>query len=140
MIRWSPAAVRWLARHPADRVERLSALLEIEDRQLRRRFATQLGYGPKSLQRVLRLQRLLALAGRRPKPSVLAALAAGAGYADQPPMTRELCELTGRTPSALLASPLSTLQMSDLFKTAADATARFPRIEPTRGEEPWNSG
>jgi hypothetical protein len=55
-------------------------------------------------------------------------------------MTRELGELTGRTPSALLANPQSTLEMSDLFKTAIDAAPTFSTVEGRiRGEEPWNS-
>ncbi len=99
------AAVRWLARHPAGRVERLSGLLDIGSRQLRRRFRASVGYGPKTLQRVLRLQRLLALAGRGPERPALAALAAEAGYADQAHMTRELGELAGRVPSAPVARP-----------------------------------
>jgi AraC-like DNA-binding protein len=123
------AAVRWLARHPGGRVERLGALLGIGDRQLRRRFRASVGYGPKTLQRVLRLQRLLALAGRGPERPALAALAAAAGYADQAHMTRELGALTERTPGALLGDPQSTLLMSDLFKTAVAAPPTFPRVE-----------
>ena len=115
------AAVGWLARHPGGPVERLSALLEIGSRQLRRRFRASVGYGPKTLQRVLRLQRVLTLAGGGAGSQRLAALAADAGYADQAHMTRELGALTGRVPSALLANPGSTLAMSDLFKTTADA-------------------
>ncbi len=117
------AAVRWLARHPGGPVERLSELLDIGSRQLRRRFRASVGYGPKTLQRVLRLQRVLALAGRGAGARGLAALAADAGYADQAHMTRELAALTGRVPTALLANPGSTLAMSDLFKTMADAAA-----------------
>jgi AraC-like DNA-binding protein len=115
------AAVGWLARHPGDPVERLSALLDIGSRQLRRRFRASVGYGPKTLQRVLRLQRVLTLAGGGARSLRLAALAAEAGYADQAHMTRELGALTARVPTALLAKPGSTLAMSDLFKTPADA-------------------
>jgi AraC-like DNA-binding protein len=116
------AAVRWLARHPAGRVERLSELLDIGSRQLRRRLRASVGYGPKTLQRVLRLQWLLALAGRDPERPALAALAAEAGYADQAHMTRELGELAGRAPTALLRNPRSTIEMSDFFKTGHAAT------------------
>ncbi len=134
------AAVRWLARHPGGRIERLGARLGVSDRQLRRRFRANVGYGPKTLQRVLRLQRLLTLAGRRPPRPALAALAAAAGYADQAHMTRELGALTERTPGALLGDPHSTLSMSDLFKTAHAAMPRFPGIERSiRGEQPWSS-
>jgi transcriptional regulator GlxA family with amidase domain len=72
---------------------------------------------------VLRLQRVLALAGRSAPPdAALAALAAAAGYADQAHMSRELQALAGQSPRALLRHGRSTLEVSDLFKTA-DARA-----------------
>jgi hypothetical protein len=61
------AATLWLARHPAGRIADLCRLLEVGERRLRRRFAAAIGYGPKTFQRVLRLQRVLALAGRLPR-------------------------------------------------------------------------
>jgi AraC-like DNA-binding protein len=48
---------------PGARVADLGAELGISERQLRRRFADAVGYGPKTLARVLRFQRFLALAG-----------------------------------------------------------------------------
>jgi AraC-like DNA-binding protein len=116
------AATCWLARHPEGRVADLARLLEVSERRLHRRFTAAVGYGPKTLQRVLRLQRLLALAGRSPGAS-LAALAAEAGYADQAHMSRELRRLTGRSPGALLRGCASTLELSDLFKTEAGPAA-----------------
>jgi AraC-like DNA-binding protein len=71
------------------------------ERQLRRRFHDAVGYGPKTLQRVLRLRRFLALAGAGAE---LARAAPEAGYADQPHLTRECAELAGLPPAALLAS------------------------------------
>jgi AraC-like DNA-binding protein len=112
------AATRWLARHPEGRVADLARLLEVGERRLRRRFVAAVGYGPKTLQRVLRLQRLLALAGGS-RGASLATLAAEAGYADQAHMSRELRLLTGRSPGALLSGSASTLELSDLFKTEA---------------------
>jgi AraC-like DNA-binding protein len=112
------AATCWLARHPARRIEDLAGLLETSPRQLHRRFVAAVGYGPKTFQRVLRLQRVLALAARSRHQS-LAALAAEAGYADQAHMSRELRALTGHSPRALLQGAQSTLALSDLFKTEA---------------------
>jgi AraC-like DNA-binding protein len=112
------AAIRWLARHPAGRIEDLAGFLATSPRQLHRRFVATVGYGPKTFARVLRLQRVLALAARS-RQAGLAALAAEAGYADQPHMSRELRSLTGQTPSALLEGAQSTLALSDLFKTEA---------------------
>jgi AraC-like DNA-binding protein len=116
------AATLWLARHPAGRIADLCRLLEVGERRLRRRFAAAVGYGPKTFQRVLRLQRVLAQAGRLPGAG-LATLAAEAGYADQAHMSRELQALTGRSPGALLNGAASTLELSDLFKTARDVAA-----------------
>ena len=118
------AATLWLARRPEGRIEDLARFLDVGERRLRRRFVAAIGYGPKTFQRVLRLQRVLALAGRGPRPGVtLAALAAEAGYADQAHMSRELQALTGRSPGALLQNAASTLELSDLFKTDAAPAA-----------------
>jgi AraC-like DNA-binding protein len=62
------------------------------ERQLRRRCEAAFGYGPKTLARVLRLQRALALA-RAGTP--FAEVAVAAGYADQPHLAREVRALTG---------------------------------------------
>ena len=75
----------------------------LTDRHLRRRFHDAVGYGPKTLQRVLRLRRFLALAGSGVGRD-LARVAAEAGYADQPHLTHECAELAGLPPAALLAS------------------------------------
>lgn len=83
----------------------LAAALAISERQLRRRFHDHVGYGPKTLDRVLRLQRFLAaVAADDPaSPTTLAALAAEAGYADQAHLAREARALTGDTATALAA-------------------------------------
>jgi AraC-like DNA-binding protein len=90
--------------------------LGIGERQLRRRFGDAVGYGPKTLERILRFQRFLALAtaghelaGRASPHEVapggdLARLALEAGYADQAHLTRECTRLAGLPPAALLAS------------------------------------
>ncbi len=116
------AATRWLARHPSGRIEALARSLEIGERRLRRRFTAAIGYGPKTFQRVLRLQRLLALAGCSPRRGArLVTLAAEAGYADQAHMSLELKALTGQSPATLLDDSASTLELSDLFKTGPAA-------------------
>jgi AraC-like DNA-binding protein len=93
--------------------------LGIGERQLRRRFADAVGYGPKTLDRVLRFQRFLTLAAREALPD-LARLALEAGYADQAHLTRECTRLAGLPPAALLASgagPAGDTSVS--FKTTA---------------------
>lgn len=86
-----------------DSVSARTADLFISPRQLRRRFVAALGYGPKTLQRILRFQGFLALTQGQHEGHVgLARLAKRAGYADQAHLTRECAELTGLTPRAFL--------------------------------------
>jgi AraC-like DNA-binding protein len=94
------AAVHDLAQ-PRTRVAELCARLGISERQLRRRFEGAVGYAPRTLAGVLRLQRFLTLAG---PGGDLARLAADAGYADQPHLTRDCARLAGLPAGALLAA------------------------------------
>lgn len=85
------ALVPWLCR-----------ALHMSERSLRRRFDDNFGYGPKTLDRILRYQRFRRLRRASPKtPTALLAL--DAGYADQAHLVRESRRLTGLTPRALLA-------------------------------------
>jgi AraC-like DNA-binding protein len=98
------AVVRLYSNDPG-RVSAIADALGISERQLRRRFHAAVGYGPKTLARVLRFQRVLALASRRGAArGDLARLALDAGYADQAHMTAEVTRLTGEPPSRLLAA------------------------------------
>jgi AraC-like DNA-binding protein len=88
----------------AGRVGALGPAVGLGQRQLRRRFLDSVGYGPKTLARVLRFQRLLALlADDRDGRPTLAEAAALAGYADQAHMTVECARLAGRSPAAIRA-------------------------------------
>jgi AraC-like DNA-binding protein len=73
----------------------------LSERQLHRRCLTAFGYGAKTLDRVLRLQRFLAL-GRAEPAAGLARLAAEAGYADQAHLARDCRSLAAATPRQLL--------------------------------------
>ena len=68
-------------------------------RRLHRRCRAAFGYGPKTLARVLRMQRALALA-RAGVP--LAETAVRSGYADQPHLSRDVRELAGLPLTGLL--------------------------------------
>jgi AraC-like DNA-binding protein len=94
-------------------VRELADRLGLSERQLLRRCVDALGYGPKTLDRILRFQRFRALAARRHELG-LARLAALAGYADQPHLTRECRRLAGESPASLLARGRMTVS----FKTA----------------------
>jgi transcriptional regulator GlxA family with amidase domain len=84
-------------------VAALAEMVGLSERQLHRRCVAAFGYGPKTLDRVLRLQRFLAL-GRsaQGRPGGLAELAADAGYADQAHLAHDCRALAGATPAALL--------------------------------------
>jgi AraC-like DNA-binding protein len=95
--------------------------LGIGDRQLRRRFLDAVGYGPKTLERILRFQRFLRLAQ---DDGDLARLALDAGYADQAHLTRECTRLAGLPPTTLLAEGAGPAgERSVSFKTDAPAPA-----------------
>jgi len=82
-------------------VRDLPEMLAVSERQLLRRFDAAVGYGPKTLQRVLRFRMVLAQLSAAGHRADLAALAAHAGYADQAHLTREATRLAGRPPGAL---------------------------------------
>jgi AraC-like DNA-binding protein len=109
------AGVQWLARHPDRHVGEFARSTGVSSRQLQRRFTAAVGYGPKRLHRVLRLQRLLVVAATGGRS--MAALAADAGYLDQAHMIREVTDLAGAGPrSVLLPGPRPS--MSEFFKGA----------------------
>ena len=110
-----------LLRYPQARAEDVAADVGLSMRQLRRRCHAAVGYGPKTLQRVLRFRRFVSRidASRIPeKPTAhaqdapdaldLAAIAAEAGYADQAHLTRECGKLSGLTPAVLARHRLAT--------------------------------
>jgi AraC-like DNA-binding protein len=90
---------------PGSRVTELADALGISDRQLRRRFHDAVGYGPKTLDRILRFRRFVTRA-----PAVisgdedLARIAADLGYADQAHLSRDCLRLSGMTPTELVES------------------------------------
>jgi AraC-like DNA-binding protein len=93
-------AVALLAR--GSEVHATARTLGITERSLHRDLTRWSGLKPKSLARILRMQRALAAirVGRAP----LALLALQMGYADQAHMTRELKALTGFTPAEIVRS------------------------------------
>jgi AraC-like DNA-binding protein len=99
-----------LLHDPRARAEDVADDVGLSLRQLRRRCQAAVGYGPKTLQRVLRFRRFVARIdalpqGPRSQQSPdgldLAGLAVQAGYADQAHLTRECGRLAGLTPAAL---------------------------------------
>jgi AraC-like DNA-binding protein len=95
------SAAASLLRDPAARTEDVAGRVGLSERQFRRRAHAAIGYGPKTLQRILRFQRVVRLLDAAAEPPDLASLAALTGYADQPHLTRECAARSGLTPTAL---------------------------------------
>ncbi|MGH3249826.1 MAG: helix-turn-helix domain-containing protein, partial [Trebonia sp.] len=95
------SAAASLLRDPAARTEDVAERVGLSERQFRRRSHAAIGYGPKTLQRVLRFQRFVRLLDATPGRGDLADAAVRAGYADQPHLTRECRSFSGLTPAAL---------------------------------------
>jgi len=92
------------------------ATLALSERQLRRRFDDAVGYGPKTMQRVLRFRKVLAQLSATPDAD-LATLAVQFGYSDQAHLTRETSRLAGLPPGAL----------AETFRPAGSAGDEPPR-------------
>ena len=87
----------------ATTVSSLAASLYLSERQVRRRFQAAVGLSPKTLDRVLRFQRFLALVHTGAWRRVgLARAAHNLAYADQAHLTRECVELSGLPPAELI--------------------------------------
>jgi AraC-like DNA-binding protein len=112
------ALVATLRRQRDVKVRALADRLGLSERQLLRRCSSALGYGPKTVHRILRFQRFLTLAAER-RTTGLVELAAAAGYADQPHLTRECTSLASSTP--------------------ADLRVRFLQDKPVNGLLPSNA-
>ena len=92
------------ARLFADAGERTGEMargLGVSERQFRRRCLDAVGYGPKTLQRVLRFRRFVSRLDAADGRLDLALVAAETGYADQAHLTRESVRLAGLPPTAL---------------------------------------
>jgi AraC-like DNA-binding protein len=84
----------------------LARTLSVSPRTLRRRFVAATGLAPKQFARI---RRLLAAAWRMAQGGESwGRVAAEAGFADQPHLTREMVDLTGLTPGAFGARVRST--------------------------------
>ncbi len=96
------AAVAALTGDPAEPVAALADRLGVGQRHLRRRFAAEVGYGPKRFARGVRLQRALAMAGAGGARG-WSEVAYVAGYADQSHLVNDCRALAGVPPTLLAA-------------------------------------
>ncbi|MFI5492879.1 helix-turn-helix domain-containing protein [Actinoplanes sp. NPDC051859] len=81
-------------------VSAIAAACGLSERQLHRRCQPVFGYGPKTLARILRLERAIGLA-RRGRP--FAEVAVTTGYADQAHLARDVRALAGTTLTELMS-------------------------------------
>lgn len=97
---WTPdrEVINEIHRHRAGCSTHSSGL---SPRQLRRRFAHAMGYGPKFFEKICRLDRFIDIVTTHPTEPVASA-AATAGYCDQSHLARDCRQLTSRTPSAFV--------------------------------------
>ena len=94
---WVGAVVARLRRGHA--IGSVAAEVGLSERQLHRRCLASFGYGPKTLARVMRMRRAIGLARGG---MAFAAVAVGAGYADQAHLARDVKSLAGVPLTALL--------------------------------------
>jgi AraC-like DNA-binding protein len=99
-------AVQCLWRSSEESVALVAEEVGVTQRHLRRLLLEHTGLGPRSIQRVGRLQRFLRLAEMEWPTTRLGVLAALASYSDQAHLTREVRDLAGTTPTALLGDRL----------------------------------
>jgi AraC-like DNA-binding protein len=81
----------------------VSGRIGFTERTLRRRCLEVFGYGFKTLQTILRFQRVLRLAAQ-PRDANLADLALACGFADHAHMSRDVRKLCGASPSQLVVT------------------------------------
>ncbi len=92
-------------------VEELSEKLQINRRQLERRFSSAIGLSPKQLAKIIRLQATLKMLEKKQFTS-LTSLAYENGYFDQTHFIKDFKEFTGMSPKQFYAG---NLKMSALF-------------------------
>jgi AraC-like DNA-binding protein len=100
------------------RVDTLESLTGLGTRQIERAFRGDVGFGPKTLCRLVRFQRVVRAIEQRNRPA-WAALAAEFGFADQSHLARDFRELAGTTLTEYVAE---LHPMSDHFHSGAAAT------------------
>ncbi|MFD8993518.1 helix-turn-helix domain-containing protein [Streptomyces abikoensis] len=101
------------------------------------RFSQEVGLSPKTLTRIARLQRAMALM-RSTRPPSLADAAAMCGYTDQSHLNRDFRLLTGCTPARCrtLTNDWSSVNVADPRVYPTDISALGPqRYAPARGPE-----
>lgn len=95
------AACRLIAADPRIELGTIARQFTWTARTMHRQFRAACGYGPKHLQRIMRIQAAIR-AVHEAAPVRLAGVAAAAGYADQAHMSRDFRDITGFSPREYL--------------------------------------
>lgn len=143
---WQPldpvvaALVRALGREPRDpelRTTRIARELGLSERQLQRRCVSAVGYAPKLLARILRMQRFRDALRRTPELP-LSQLAFELGFADQAHLGHESARLFGTSPSQLRAAVRA--RAAERRVSDFDKTHGAPLCQAQRHERPHHFG
>lgn len=120
----STSVVYLLVHSPRASQLTLAANLAMSPRTLHRRAVMRFGYGTATLARLLRFQRLVALALTADAGTSLGDLAARAGYADHAHLVRDSRDISDQPPKAFLAEHFPTFpDLSDPYKTGRPYSA-----------------
>lgn len=103
---WTAAVRRWAARQVSTAV--VTDRLGVSERTLRRRMTESFGYGYPTLTRLTRAQRARSLLLQSMSP---VDVAAAAGYADQPHLTREFRRFVGRSPGQVASGAKKSIAL-----------------------------
>jgi AraC-like DNA-binding protein len=97
------AACRQIAADPRSELGAIARQFRWTARTMHRQFRAACGYGPKHLQRIMRIQAAIR-AAHTAAPVRLVDVAAAAGYADQAHMSRDFRDITGFSPREYIGS------------------------------------
>ncbi len=119
------AIVELIVEQPRSTTDDIAAAVGLTVRQLHRRCLVGFGYGVKTLARLIRFQRFLAVI-ESGTGCGLAAAASDAGYSDHAHLARDCRAITGLTPRQFLGDYFPTFpDMSDPFKTPSPLVAKL---------------
>lgn len=114
----SDRIVQLLVDSPRVSQQALASDLGVAPRTLHRRAVERFGYGTATLARLLRFQRLVALALTATPDTSLGDLAAQAGYADHAHLVRDCRDISDEPPTTFLAEHFPTFpDLSDPYQT-----------------------
>ena len=124
LARFADLILETLLGHPRASRTQLAAVTNVSVRELHRRSVRVFGYGTATLARLLRFQRLVALAASSDGHRPLAVLAADAGYSDHAHLVRDCRAIASMTPTEYFSVYFPTFpDLADPYKTSTPLVA-----------------